>query len=213
MRIDFHPAKVYYYTPMAMKKTTHGQVITARTGLCLLAMMWWLLAPLSGAFAGAPAPAEAIPGQTSSGGDNNSLLSAPVRSLGFLELLTVSPIGEGRFVGLGRSAVSDPSTYCAAGTDALDHGSFPDKSTSYLFSLENAGQDNRYVGLAWLDRFDATQTSRISSDEYRAELMIGYRVTSLGSILFGKGMEVERPGDTSLKLLDDGWRLKFVKKF
>jgi hypothetical protein len=95
----------------------------------------------------------------------------------------------------------------------LDYGSLPDKSESYLFSFENVKQDNRYVGFAWLDRFDTGQTGKMFPDEYQAELMIGYSVMSFGSILFGKGMQVERPGDTSLRLQDDGWRFRFITKF
>ncbi len=74
------------------------------------------------------------------------------------------------------------------------------------------GQDRPYVGLAWIDRSDPNQTNRMYTDDYKAELMIGYSVPGV-SILFGKGMQLERPGDTSLKLQDDGWRLKFITKF
>jgi hypothetical protein len=38
-------------------------------------------------------------------------------------------------------------------------------------------------------------------------------VTTLGSIFFGKGLQLESPGDTSVRFQDDGWRFKFVKKF
>lgn len=97
--------------------------------------------------------------------------------------------------------------------DMPGHGSFPDNSKSYLFSFENLNQDNRYLGLARIDRFDTGQTGRIPLDQYRGELMIGYSVTSSGSILFGKGMQMESPGNTSFKLMDDGWRFKFIKTF
>ena len=108
--------------------------------------------------------------------------------------------------------MSDPSPYHAAGMDLLNRGSYPDKSKSYLFSLENVKQDNPYVGLARIDRSDSSQASRMCFEDYKAELMIGYNVPG-GSFLFGKSMQLERPGDSSVKVLDDGWRFKFIKKF
>ncbi|MGD0231673.1 MAG: hypothetical protein ABSC19_15195 [Syntrophorhabdales bacterium] len=173
----------------------------------------WLITLPPCVLAGGPATTLGMPGQATSGLGDYGLPFAPVQPSSFLELLTVSPIGEGRSAGLGRGVLSGPSPYYAAGMDVLDHDSFPYNSKSYLFSFKNLDQDNRYVGLARLDRFDTGQTGRITLDEYRAELMIGYKVTSSGSILFGKGMQVEWPGSTSFKLLDDGWRFKFIKTF
>ena len=89
----------------------------------------------------------------------------------------------------------------------------PDKEKSYLFSFEKGEYESPYVGLARIDRLDIMDPSRMSLGEYGAEFMIGYKVTSLGSLLFGKGMQVERPGETSVRLQDDGWRFKFVTKF
>jgi len=89
----------------------------------------------------------------------------------------------------------------------------PDKEKSYLFSFEKGEHESPYVGLARIDRLDIMDPSRMSLGEYGAEFMIGYKVTSLGSLLFGKGMQVERPGETSVRLQDDGWRFKFVTKF
>jgi hypothetical protein len=57
------------------------------------------------------------------------------------------------------------------------------------------------------------QVSRTSPSEYGAEFMLGYKVTTLGSIFFGKGLQLESPGDTSVRFQDDGWRFKFVEKF
>ncbi len=197
---------------MMAKGNTHGQVGAAQIGFCLLTVMWFITLPPC-ALAGGPVTIEGMPGQTTSGGGDYSLLFAPVQPFSFLELLTVSPIGEGLSAGLGRGPVSNPSQHYAAGMDMPGHGSFPDNSKSYLFSFENLNQDNRYLGLARIDRFDTGQTGRIPLDQYRGELMIGYSVTSSGSILFGKGMQMESPGNTSFKLMDDGWRFKFIKTF
>jgi hypothetical protein len=94
-----------------------------------------------------------------------------------------------------------------------DSGAFPVKSKSYLFSLENGRQDNRYVGFAWLDRVDTGEANRMYANDLRAELMVGYSLTGLSSILFGRGMQLERPGLSTIRLQDDGWRFKFIKKF
>ena len=185
---------------------------SSRRGSALLTVLW-LMTVMPGALAGGPATTTEPPGLMASGRGDYSLFFAPSQPYSFLEMLTVSPIGEGRSSGLGRGAVSDPSPYYAAGMDLTDHDSFPDKSRSYLFSFENGDRGNRYVGLARLDRFDAGQTGRMPLDEYRAELMIGYSVPRSGSILFGKGVQMESPGNTSLKVLDDGWRFKFIKTF
>lgn len=186
-----------------------GTTSVLRTCLCLLSLVW-LLMPVPGALAGALTTDESPPYCAPEPGRNDfSLLFPPGQRFSFLDLLTVSPIGETRSVGL--AAVSGPPSL--VGKDKPDGGSFPDKSKSYLFSFENTGQDNHYVGFAWFDRQDIGQTSKMYADEYKAELMVGYSVTNLCSVLFGKGMQLDRPGDTSLKVQDDGWRLKFIKKF
>ncbi len=210
--VDFSPSKAYYCKRMMAKQGTHGQASTARIGVWLLTVMWLITLPPC-ALAGGPLSTEWTPGQTTPGRGDYSLLFAPVQPFGFPDLLTVSSIGEGRSPGLGRGAVSAPSAYYAAGMGVPDPDLSMDKSKSYLFSLRNPDQDNRYLGLARFDRFDPGQTGRTPFDEYRAELMIGYSVTSSGSILFGKGMQMECPGTASFKLLDDGWRFKFIKTF
>ena len=181
-------------------------------GFCFVVAIW-VLAPAAGAFAASFVFEKASVDQTTSEPVDYSLLSGAAQPFSFLDSLTVSSVGENRPAGLGKNSVSDPSPYNVAGMDLLNSGSLPDRSASYLFSFDKIAQENPYVGLARFDRFDVGQTGRLSFDEYRAEFMIGYNLASVGSILFGKGMQVERPGDTSLKLLDDGWRFKFIKKF
>jgi hypothetical protein len=127
-----------------------------------------------------------------------------------LDSLTVSPIQESRYATSG-SAGTIP--YHGLAASPTDKDFLADKPKSYLFSFDNGGNENRYIGLARIDRLDLMQVNRTSPNEYGAEFMIGYKVTSLGSIFFGKGLQLESPGDTSVRFQDDGWRFKFVKKF
>ncbi len=106
-----------------------------------------------------------------------------------------------------------PFPYRGSAIDPIDSGSLPNGHKSYLFSFENGEHDSPYIGLARIDRLDVMQCNRTSPNEYGAEFMVGFKVTSLASLLFGKGMQMQSPGDTSVKLQDDGWRFKFVKKF
>ncbi len=106
-----------------------------------------------------------------------------------------------------------PFRYRGLGASPADKDFLADKRRSYLFSFDNGGNENPYIGLARIDRLDLMQINRTSPNEYGAEFMIGYKVTSLASILFGKGLQLESPGDTSIRFQDDGWRFKFVKKF
>lgn len=194
-----------------------GRIVRKRMCISLLAAAW-LLAPVPAVFPGSAGPPATgvsapagrtdqatTPGRRTPARGNYSLL-APVSPFSFFDLLTVSPIGETRAVGPGRATPSSPS-------GGNDFGFFPTKSTSYLFSTENAHPDNRYVGFAWLDRFDLGQASRMYANELRAELMVGYSLTGLSSILFGMGMQLERPGVSTIRFQDDGWRFKFIKKF
>jgi hypothetical protein len=49
--------------------------------------------------------------------------------------------------------------------------------------------------------------------EYEAELLVGYRVSPLVDILFGKAQKFERSQDSPWGMHDSGWRLKLQKNF
>ena len=173
----------------------------------------FLLLPISGAFAGGTTGNLGdTAGQTTSGGNGYSLLPAPARPQSLPDLFTISPIGGNGSAKVG-CATADPSPNHVAGLDLLNRNPSQDTTKSYLFSFENTGQDNPYVGLAKIGHDDTGQKGRLYYDQYNTELMIGCNVGDGGSLLFGKGMQLERPSDTSLKFNDDGWRLKFIKKF
>ncbi len=97
--------------------------------------------------------------------------------------------------------------------DPVEVPAAQDKHASYLFSLTDKSSFDPLVGLAKVDRVDMVQFSRLTPNEYRAEFMVGYNASSLGSLLFGRAMQFDRPGEARLKLSDDGWRLKFLKRF
>ena len=84
--------------------------------------------------------------------------------------------------------------YRGLAASPTDKDFLADKPKSYLFSFDNGGNENRYIGLARIDRLDLMQVNRTSPNEYGAEFMIGYKVTSLGSIFFGKGLHSRVPG-------------------
>jgi hypothetical protein len=178
-----------------------------RAGLWVLAVML-LFGPFSRSFAEGAQVAEEN-GITEPVPNNYSLLFAPAKPSGVSDLLTISPVNA---KGQTGAPGADPSPNRAAGLDLLSQAC-QTKPTSYLFSLENLRQGTTpYVGLAMIDHSDTGQKGRTFYDQYNTELMVGCNVPG-GSVLFGKGMQVQRPGDTSFKLNDDGWRLRFITKF
>ncbi len=97
--------------------------------------------------------------------------------------------------------------------DPVEARAGQDKCPSYLFSVAGTNSVDPLVGLAKVDRVDIVQFSKVTQNEYRAEFMVGYNMSSVGSILFGRAMQFERPGEARLRLLDEGWRLKLLKRF
>ncbi len=49
--------------------------------------------------------------------------------------------------------------------------------------------------------------------EYDTELLVGYKITPLVDILFGKVQKLERSQDRPWEMHDDGWTLKLQKNF
>ena len=140
------------------------------------------------------------------------VLARPARPFTFLDALSVSSIGESGY-GLSGEGVPRSAASRAAAEDLSGSGPFSNGPRSYLFSFEKGDATLPFIGLGRVDRLDLTQASTISSNEYHAELMIGYKVTASDGILFGRSMQLDRPGDTSLRFQDEGWLLKFIKSF
>lgn len=178
--------------------------------LCFGLATGLLVSPGQGAAPPAP-PEEAVQSAATRAQGGPVSFSQP-QGFGLLDFLTVSPLLESRYATSGPAGII-PFPYHGLAGNGADKDFLADMPKSYLFSLDNGGNDNRFIGLARIDRLGLMESNKTSPNEYGAELMIGYKVTSLWSVLFGKGMQLESPGDTSIRYQDDGWRFKFVKKF
>ena len=170
------------------------------------------LLPSPGQGAAPPAPPEEAVQSAATRAQGSPVSPSQPQGFSLLDSLIVSPLLESRYATTGPAGVL-PFPYYGSAVSAADRVFLADKPKSYLFSFDNGGNDSRYIGLARIDRLGVMESNKTLSSEYGAELMIGYKVTSLWSVLFGKGMQLESPGDTSVRFQDDGWRFKFVKKF
>jgi len=89
-----------------------------------------------------------------------------------------------------------------------------DQKKSILMPLGGDGSEEAYVGMAEIDHKDMTRFSVTSPNEYKAELLLGVRMSDNDSLLFGRGMQFDRPADVVPgKMQDDGWRIRFIKRF
>ena len=170
------------------------------------------LLPSPGQGAAPPAPPEEAVQSAATRAQGSPVSPSQPQGFSLLDSLIVSPLLESRYATAGPAGVL-PFPYYGSAASTADKVFLADKPKSYLFSFDNGGNDSRYIGLARIDRLGVMESNKTLSNEYGAELMIGYKVTSLWSVLFGKGMQLESPGDTSVRFQDDGWRFKFVKKF
>jgi len=65
------------------------------------------------------------------------------------------------------------------------------------------------IGLAEINR----SLPREAWKEYKAEFLLGYKVSPLVEILFGKAQKIESSQYSPWGIRDDGWRLKLKKDF
>ncbi len=65
------------------------------------------------------------------------------------------------------------------------------------------------VGLAEMNKSFPKEFKK----EYNTEFLVGYKVSPLVDILFGKAQKIERSQDSPWGVHDDGWRLKLQKTF
>jgi len=90
---------------------------------------------------------------------------------------------------------------------------FTEKAAPYLVKPEGGSEDRVYIDLAKIDNLDVTGVKRTAQKEYRAEVMLGYKVTPFGEVLLGRGVKLDRKEDASFEAQDDGWRVKFKFNF
>ena len=87
-------------------------------------------------------------------------------------------------------------------------------SRSYLLSLSDQDKANTPVGLANIANEDKQDIQNGYRKNLNTELLVGYQWGGFGSLLFGRGLQLDREGDTSFGHVNDmGWRLKFMKTF
>jgi hypothetical protein len=78
----------------------------------------------------------------------------------------------------------------------------------------NEDSENKaYITLAKVDNIDVIGLKKLTPNEYKAEVSLGYRLTPFGEILLGRGIKVERKEDALFEAHDNGWRVKFKVNF
>lgn len=99
------------------------------------------------------------------------------------------------------------------GLDTAYAVEFTDKAAPYLSKPEGESGDRVYINLAKIDSLDVTGIKRTTPKEYKAEVMLGYKVTPFGEVLLGRGVRLDRKEDASFEAQDNGWRVKFKIDF
>ncbi|OPY79721.1 MAG: hypothetical protein A4E64_00365 [Syntrophorhabdus sp. PtaU1.Bin058] len=99
------------------------------------------------------------------------------------------------------------------GLDSAYAVEFTEKAAPFLIKPEGGSEDRIYINLAKIDNLDVTGVKRTAQKEYKAEVMLGYKVTPFGEVLLGRGVKLDRKEDASFEAQDDGWRVKFKINF
>ena len=90
---------------------------------------------------------------------------------------------------------------------------FTEKAIPYIVKPESGSEDRICINLAKIDSLDVTGVKRTAQKEYKAEVMLGYKVTPFGEVLLGRGVKLDRKEDASFEAQDNGWRVKFKINF
>lgn len=101
----------------------------------------------------------------------------------------------------------------AKGLDSAYAVEFTEKAAPFLVKPKDGSEDRIYINLAKIDNLDVTGVKRTAQKEYKAEVMLGYKVTPFGEVLLGRGVRLDRKEDASFEAQDDGWRVKFKINF
>jgi hypothetical protein len=84
---------------------------------------------------------------------------------------------------------------------------------TYLMKKDGDPENMAYVSLAKVDTVEVLRLKKTAPKEYKAEVVIGLRLTPFGEVLLGRGVKVERREDAVFEANDDGWRVKFKIHF
>lgn len=90
---------------------------------------------------------------------------------------------------------------------------FTEKSDPYMIKKDDETKDKALVSLGKAEKFEITEIKPVAPKEYKAEFLIGYRLTPIGEILLGKRMVFEKKDDAFFEHRDDGWKIKFKTSF
>ncbi|HOV90725.1 MAG TPA: hypothetical protein PKW07_08445 [Syntrophorhabdaceae bacterium] len=90
---------------------------------------------------------------------------------------------------------------------------FTEKAEPYLIKKDDETKDRALVSLGRTDKVDITVIKQVAPKEYKAEFLIGYRLTPFGEILLGKQMILERKEDAFFEHKDNGWKIRFKTSF
>ncbi|MCX5802722.1 MAG: hypothetical protein NTU69_04175 [Proteobacteria bacterium] len=90
---------------------------------------------------------------------------------------------------------------------------FTDKALPYMAKNNEDSENKAYITLAKVDNIDVIGLKKLTPNEYKAEVSLGYRLTPFGEILLGRGIKVERKEDALFEAHDNGWRVKFKVNF
>ncbi|MCX8109886.1 MAG: hypothetical protein N3D15_01360 [Syntrophorhabdaceae bacterium] len=90
---------------------------------------------------------------------------------------------------------------------------FTEKSEPYMIKKDDEIKDKALISLGKAEKIDITEIKPVAPKEYKAEFLIGYRLTPFGEILLGKRMIFEKKDDAFFEHRDDGWKIKFKTSF
>ncbi|HOJ42812.1 MAG TPA: hypothetical protein PK800_01705 [Syntrophorhabdaceae bacterium] len=90
---------------------------------------------------------------------------------------------------------------------------FTEKAEPYIIKKEDDSKDKALISIGKAEKIDITELKPVSSKEYKAEFLIGYRLTPFGEILLGKQTIFERKEDAFFEQRDGGWKIRFKTTF
>ncbi|MCX7965906.1 MAG: hypothetical protein N2596_04705 [Syntrophorhabdaceae bacterium] len=90
---------------------------------------------------------------------------------------------------------------------------FTEKAEPYLIKKDDDTKDKALISIGKVERIDLTELKPVAQKEYKAEFLIGYRLTPFGEILLGRQMVFERKEDVLFEHRDGGWKIKFKTSF
>lgn len=89
---------------------------------------------------------------------------------------------------------------------------FTEKASPYILK-DDETKDKALISIGKADRIDLTELKPVAPKEYKAEFLIGYRLTPFGEILLGKQMIFERKEELFFEHRDGGWKIKLKTSF